>query len=273
MAKGDKTITVKFKEATLWKAATAVLAILLIISFQSGGGPEVQEEGTAAAATIKIIDLSIDDDPILGNAKATVTIIEFSDFQCPFCNRIWEDAIQGIKSNFIDDGSVRLVYRDFPLNFHPSAGKAATAANCAEEQGQYWEMHDKLFEGQQSDWGYYLQEERKYLALEDAMPFFRQYASELGLDTDKFNDCLDSDKYDSEINKDLIAGQAAGVTGTPSVFVMMSKKKAPKAELQALDDGSNIFYFETSDGKYAGIQVAGALPYGAFEQIINVMLA
>ncbi|MAF89077.1 MAG: thioredoxin domain-containing protein [archaeon] len=271
MAKGDKTITLKFKEATLWKVATAVLAIILLFSFQ-GGEVEVQEEGSVAAATIKTIDLSIDDDPVLGNDNAEITVIEFSDFQCQFCNRLWADAVNGIKTNFVEDGTVKFVYRDFPLNFHPSAAKAATAANCAEEQGQYWEMHDKLFENQQSDWGYYVQEERKYLALEDAMPFFRQYASELGLDTDKFNDCLDSDKYDSEISKDLVDGQTAGVTGTPSVFVMMSKKKAPKAELQALDDGSNIFYFETSDGKYAGIQVAGALPYGAFEQIINIML-
>lgn len=87
----------------------------------------------------------VDDDPVLGSPTAPVTIIEFSDYQCPFCYSFWQQTLPQIKKNYIDTGKVKFVYRDFPLNIHPMAEPSARAANCAGEQGKYWEYHDKIF--------------------------------------------------------------------------------------------------------------------------------
>lgn len=91
---------------------------------------------------------SADDDPFIGNANAPVTMIEFSDYQCPFCLRFWSETLPQIKKDYIDTGKVKFVYRDFPLNIHPMAEPSARAANCAGEQGKYWEYHDKIFSEQ-----------------------------------------------------------------------------------------------------------------------------
>lgn len=95
-----------------------------------------------------VVKVSVDDDPVLGKADAPVTLIEFSDFQCPFCRAFWKEALQQIKKDYIDTGKAKFVYRDFPLSFHPLAKPYALAANCANDQGKFWEMHDKIFEEQ-----------------------------------------------------------------------------------------------------------------------------
>jgi len=92
---------------------------------------------------------TVDDDPVLGQANAPVTIIEFSDFECPFCRRFWQQTLPEIQKQYIDTGKAKLVYRDFPLSsIHPGAEPAAQAANCANIQGKFWEMHDLIFEKQ-----------------------------------------------------------------------------------------------------------------------------
>jgi len=147
------------------------------------------------------VKVSIDDDPQKGPSDAKATIIEFSDFQCPYCNR----AEPTLKQIFDEYGNnVRLVYRDFPLSFHQYAQKAAEASQCAFEQGKYWEYHDVLYENQDK--------------LDVAS--LKQYAKNLGLDTAKFDSCLDSGKYASEVQKDFQDGQAAGVSGTPAFFIL-----------------------------------------------------
>jgi len=93
--------------------------------------------------------ISIDDDAILGDPNAPVTIIEFSDFECPFCQRFFSETLSQIQKEYIDTGKARLVYRDFPLSFHPGAQPAAEAAECAKAQGKFWEMHDLIFSKQQ----------------------------------------------------------------------------------------------------------------------------
>ncbi|MEF9475845.1 MAG: DsbA family protein, partial [Candidatus Mariimomonas ferrooxydans] len=100
-----------------------------------------------SGGTLNVADL-IDDDSFMGDSDAPVTIIEFSDFQCPFCRRSYTDTLPQIKANYVDTGKVKLVYRDFPLSFHPAAQPAAEAFECAEEQGKEWELHDKLFDEQ-----------------------------------------------------------------------------------------------------------------------------
>jgi len=135
-----------------------------------------------------------------GAKAAPVTIVEFSDFQCPFCSRA-EETIAKVMKEY--DGKVRLVYRDFPLPFHPQAQKAAEAAQCAADQGKYWPMHEKLFASQQ--------------ALDPSA--LKGYAKELGLDEAKFGKCLDSGEKAKMIEASKQAGEKVGVTGTPAFFV------------------------------------------------------
>jgi len=156
--------------------------------------------------------VSEDDDPSIGPKNAKVTIIEFSDFQCPFCRRLWKDAFTQINKEYIDAGkSVKYVYRDFPLSFHEMAQKYAEAAECAKEQGKFWEMHDKIF-GEQEKQG---QGTITSFNINDV----KRWARELGLNGSKFDQCLDSDKYKDEVQKDFNEGSQAGVSGTPTLFI------------------------------------------------------
>src|SRR3990170_4609313 len=151
--------------------------------------------------------VSMNDDPVKGDLNAPVTIIEFSDFQCPYCGRFFQGTLPEIERDYIKTGKVRYVFRDFPLEFHKQAPKASEAANCAGEQGKYWEMHDKLFENQNA-------------LMVDKL---RQYAAEVGLESGPFDACLDSGKYAEEINRDVEDGKKAGVSGTPSFFIGKSQ--------------------------------------------------
>jgi len=153
------------------------------------------------------VDVSIDDDAMLGNKDAKVTIVEFSDYQCPFCRRFWTDTLPSLKKEYIDTGKARFVYRDFPLSMHPAAQPSALAAECAEEQGKYWEMHDKIF-AEQAKQG---EGTVSYGVTE-----IKKWAKEIGLSIDQ---CLDSSKYQEEVAKDLADGTKAGVSGTPTFYV------------------------------------------------------
>ena len=154
-----------------------------------------------------VAGVSVDDDPVIGSPDAPVTIIEFSDFQCPFCERFYTQTLPLIEENYVKTGKVKIVFRDFPLNsIHPQAQKASEAAECAYELGgndAFWKYHNKLFENQD--------------ALDVAS--LKKYAVEIGLDANKFNSCLDSGKKASEVAKDLADGEKAGVTGTPAFFI------------------------------------------------------
>lgn len=168
--------------------------------------PAASQGGQQAAApqpTVPAVaDVSVDDDPARGPEDAAVTIIEFSDFQCPFCGRFFQQTLPQLMAQYGD--RIRFVYRDFPLDqIHPNARNAAIAAECADDQGKFWEYHDALFSNQQA------------LGVAD----LKRYAEELGLDTGAFSDCLDSQKYNDEVDADLRDGIQAGVTGTPTFFI------------------------------------------------------
>lgn len=139
-------------------------------------------------------------DPVRGPADAAVTIVEFSDFQCPFCAR-GKATVDQVVERYGD--KVRVVFRDFPLPMHRDAPKAAEAGQCAAEQGKFWEMHDKMFENQAA------------LGV-DAL---KKSAADLGLDAAKFNECLDSGKHAEDVKKDTESGQSFGVSGTPAFFI------------------------------------------------------
>jgi protein-disulfide isomerase len=138
--------------------------------------------------------------PARGNPKAPVTIVEFSDFQCPYCVRA-RPTVKKVREEYGD--KVRFVFRHFPLDFHAQAQKAGEAAACADEQGKFWEMHDLLWENTSK------------LQVAD----LKAHAATLGLDGTVFAACLDSGRYASLVESDLAAGQGYGVSGTPAFFV------------------------------------------------------
>lgn len=149
-------------------------------------------------------EVSLDDDPVKGSPDAPVTIVEFSEFQCPYCSLYVRETFPKIDETYVRTGKVKYVFRDFPLtSIHPNAQKAAEAAGCAAQQGKFWEYHDILFTHQ------------------DALgvPSLKQYAADLGLDTAQFDACLDSGAMADEVAKDMADGQQYGVTGTPAFFV------------------------------------------------------
>jgi protein-disulfide isomerase len=147
------------------------------------------------------VAVSLGEDPAKGPAAAPITIVEFSDFQCPYCSRV-NPTLKQVEEKYGD--KLRWVFRDFPLvQIHKDAAKAAEAGECAHEQGKFWEMHDRLFANQSK-----LQVEA-----------LKQAATELGLDAEKFNQCLDSSKYATEVQKDVDEGARYGVTGTPAFFI------------------------------------------------------
>ncbi|HEY3585945.1 MAG TPA: thioredoxin domain-containing protein [Myxococcaceae bacterium] len=140
------------------------------------------------------------DGPARGPKDAPVTIVEFSDFECPYCGAA-HDTVDQVMNTYA--GKVRLVYRQFPLNFHPHAAKAAEASLCAADQGKFWEYHDVLFKNQKK--------------LEPAD--LKAHASEVGMDAQKFDQCLDSGDKKKAVDADQQAGLAAGVGGTPAFFI------------------------------------------------------
>ena len=155
----------------------------------------------ADTTTTRRVNVSTDDDPSIGPAKAPITIIEFSDYQCPYCQS-WENQVyQQLLASY--PNQIRFVYRDLPLPMHPEAEPAAEAADCAGEQNAYWKFHDALFE-------------QKYGLNRLA---YEHYASDLGLDAKAFTACLDSHRYKSEVQKDANDAASAGISGTPSFVI------------------------------------------------------
>lgn len=157
------------------------------------------------------VEVSADDDAFLGDANAKVTIIEFVDYECPFCKRHFTEVHNRLLEDYVNKGLAKLVMRDFPLDFHnPAATKEAIAAECAREQGGdsvYFKYHDEIF--------------NRTISNGQGVPEagYAEAAQKLGLNASKFNGCLSSEKFKDEVQKDLADGQASGVGGTPTFFV------------------------------------------------------
>jgi protein-disulfide isomerase len=237
---------------------------ILIASFVIGGsfiyGAGVKSQGPEATAQVvqnagadplKVINVSADDDVILGDPNAPVTFIVFGDYQCPFCGATsglspepiaslqardpnWEAPEPRIIEEYVASGKVRMAYRDFPLDqIHPYARPAAEAAECARDQQKYWAYHDKLFEAQS--------------ALSGSVEFFVGVARSLGLNEAAFKSCVESRKYKAEVENDAADGARAGVSGTPGSFVV------------------------ANNGSYTKF-ISGAQSYEAFQAIIEEAL-
>jgi len=150
---------------------------------------------------IQRIEVSIQGAPVKGGEKAPVTIVEFSDFHCPFCKQV-VSTLAKLESRYGD--KIKLVFRDFPIDsLHPGASKAHEAARCADEQGKFWAYHDKLFAGPTNS----------------SPELFNRFAKEVGLELAAFETCLSSGKHQAAIKKDIAEGQRLGVAGTPAFFI------------------------------------------------------
>jgi len=189
------------------------------------------EDGSNVGTTP--VDVEIGHLPILGDKNAKVTVVEFSDFQCPFCKSLWNDTLPQLKKEYIDTGKIKFAYRHYPLDaIHPNAQKAAESSECANEQGNFWDYHDQLFENQ-SEW--------EGQSEDEALSSFVSYADSIGLNGVSLKTCVESGKFADAVKKDVDAGTAAGVNGTPATFVN-------------------------------GILVSGAVPFSTFKSTIDEQL-
>ncbi len=208
------------------------LALPLVFLMGLGVGWLMWGQGAAASDTqvkinadLKRYDVPTDGDPSIGPEGAPITLVEFSDYQCPYCESWYQDVYSRLLTDYKD--KIRFVYRDFPLySIHPEAQPAAEAANCAGEQNAYWQFHDALFGGKN----------RLGAAA------YTQYASELGLNVDQFNQCVSEHRYKSEVDADFNFASNLGVSSTPTFFLN-------------------------------GMAVVGAQPYDVFKQLIDKELA
>jgi len=169
----------------------------------------------------------------LGDAKAPLVLVEYTDLQCPFCQQFHNTAFAQIKANYIDTGKVRFVSRDFPLDFHDNARRAATAGRCAAEQGKYWEMRHVMIVNAEA-----LKPDN-----------LATYAGTVKIDVPKFKSCLESDKFKAQIDQDVAEGGVAGVQGTPSFVIG-----------------------RLENDKLQGVRLVGAMPYAQFDAKIQEML-
>ena len=159
----------------------------------------------------KVHKIPVGSSPVRGNPAATVTIVEFSDFQCPYCSKL-QPTIKQVLKAYPD--KVKLVFKEFPLSFHKEAKNATKATLAAGEQGKYWEMHDLVFEN--------------FNKLNETK--FMEIASKLGLDMDRFLKDYKCNKYDTRIQQDISLGTSIGVRGTPSLFMNGKRMKSRSFE-------------------------------------------
>jgi len=173
--------------------------------------------------------------PVKGNADAPITVVEFSDYQCPFCGKHSAQTMPRIEREYVDTGKVRYIFMDLPLPFHRHAVEAAEAAHCAGDQGKYWEMHSTLFAAQAR-----------------ILPHnFEGFAKEIGLDMGAFEACMTSDRHLAKVETAKQIAGASGATGTPSFVIGPTRP----------------------DGRITGELVVGAKHFNVFASKINALLA
>ncbi len=195
-------------------------------------------KGRPAEQPFNPADITIDGSPVMGKADAPVTMVEFTDYQCPYCRRYANGTFPQIIKDYIKVGKVRYVVRQFPLKaIHPKAVKASEASLCANDQGKYWEMHNRIFRKTKSfDQGEWV-----------------RHAEALGLDMSSFKDCLENGKNASKVERDLKEGAALGIRGTPGFFFGRTDPDNPN--------------------KFKAVQmIRGAFPYPQFKQVIDKLL-
>jgi protein-disulfide isomerase len=187
-------------------------------------------------APVQNVTLDLANRPSRGANTAALTLIEFSDYQCPFCGQYARETIPQLDKEYIQTGKIKYVVMDLPLeSMHKMAFKAAEAAGCAEEQGKFWEMYNRLFTNQQ------------------ILDQWKNHAEAIGLDVDRFTQCMDSGKRAVQIRTDMAEAQKAGINGTPAFFLAYTDTNSTTIKTVA--------------------KLAGAQPYASFKAAIDKLLS
>ena len=209
-------------------------SIIYLVGAQNrgGGAPSPQGGDTTKVAPAKLMELS-SRDVILGDPKAPVTLIEYGDYQCPFCGRFFSGPEQDIRDEYIKSGKVRMVFRNLAF-LGPESIAAAQATECAKDQGKFWAYHDALFTAEINDG----QEGNGNLT----QTLFLKFAKDVGMDVATFTSCVDSKKYTAQITADNASAHAFGIDSTPTSFMN-------------------------------GEEIKGAQPFSAFKELIDAALA
>jgi len=232
--------------AILLGAALIAGSVLFIGKTPNDGAANVLQTGDQQPGSVEDYDALVTEDaPVLGDPDAPVTIVEFSDFQCPYCRSFWLSTYPQLKKEYIDTGKVKLVYRNFPLPFHSAAMPSAIGGQCAQDQGKFWEYHDELFAQQMK-----LEADptRVAVTVTYAEAEIKAWARSAGLNGAAFDACLDAATYADFVQNDITAANAATIEaniqnewGTPGFFVN-------------------------------GTPVVGAQPFASFQQAIEAAL-
>ncbi|HID72815.1 TPA: hypothetical protein EYP38_02635 [Candidatus Micrarchaeota archaeon] len=266
---------------TLYGGVMVVLVALLTVSVLTGGfgihasGGECVEcvecevcppAGECPAedpySGVPRLSVTTGDMPHLGDADAPATLIEVSDYECPFCARFHLQTSVPLKTSHVDTGKLKVYFRDFPLSFHAHAMDAAIAARCADEQGDFWGMNYMLFENRDS-----------WVSAPDVRETFSGYAGELALDITEFQACYDAREHEAAVNADMSSAAQSGVQGTPGSFIVIPKDNVDGAELKTAITGlqgtygsDGIRFYHDEDN--AIVFVGGAYPLDVFTTVL-----
>ena len=219
-------------------AATALLAVAVVgaaaLAFAAGalggGAPSADQEQPPDVVRLALAPW----EPALGSATAPLTMVEFTDYQCPYCRRFQAEVWPKLKRDYIDTGKLRYIARDLPLEIHSAAAPAAEAAHCANEQGKFWDMHAALLAG----------------AADLGSGGIERRARALGLDMGRFDACVAHHRYSALIAAHEKEADAVGINGTPGFVVG-----------------------RVAHGELTGVRVEGAVPYDDFGELLRELLA
>lgn len=242
----EKPRTITLPRVPMPKTWTPVLMVLLLVAsfligmlytkvqYLEGNGAAApsrptagtQQAGAQVTPGAKVANVAQGPYSALGNPNAKVKVVEYADFQCPFCEQWFTNVWPQLKKDYVDTGKIAFYFDNYPF-LGQESNWASEAAYCANDQGKFWDLHDYLYthQGQENSGAF-------------SKANLEQFAATLGMDTSKFNNCLDTDQYSKQIASDLSDGQKAGVNGTPTVFIN-------------------------------GTPVVGAQPYSAFQTVID----
>jgi protein-disulfide isomerase len=216
----------------------AIVAAVVGISLSTSGTPDRMASNMEGQKTEtesnSVLDMFSGGSPILGSPDAPLTMVEFGDYQCMNCNRYFRNTEHLVLQNYVENGKLKIIFVDFAF-IGPDSLPAAQAAHCANDQGKYWEYHDETYSnwnGENTGWA--------------SVHNLKMFASNIGLDQDSFNQCLDSDKYAKKVKANTELGRKIGVTGTPTFFIFDSEDEA--------------------------VKIVGAQPYSSFENVMDSKL-
>lgn len=234
------SITINMPEGMTRDQADAILnelkEIHQLLQNQQTAAAQAKPAAAQAAAPSDKVKMSVGQGwYAMGRDDAPVTMVEFTDYQCPFCRKFEHDSFAELKKDYIDTGKVRFVSRDLPLEFHPNAAPAAEAVRCAGEQHKFWEMHDAIMQDTATD-----------LSADSIL----KYGDKVGLDSTAFHACLAEKRFVTAIQKDTADAGTLGISGTPSFVIA-----------------------KTAPDQMDGVRIVGAVPYAVFDSAIKDALA